>query len=72
MKLFIKAKPGAKTENIVKMSDTNFIISVKEPPVKGKANRAIRSALANYLSIAPSRLTIVSGYSSKQKVIEIV
>ena len=71
MKFFIKAKPGAKAENIIKKSETNFVISVKEPPARGKANRAIIRALARYLGLSPSKLTIVSGSSSKQKVIEI-
>lgn len=59
-------------EGVEKIDDTHFVVFVKEPPIQGKANRAIINALANNLGIAPSRLKIVSGHSSKQKIIEVV
>ena len=72
MKLFIKAKPGAKAEKIVKMSETNFKIAVKERPQNGKANAAILRALAGHFKIAPSRLKIISGSTAHNKIIEIL
>jgi uncharacterized protein YggU (UPF0235/DUF167 family) len=33
MKITIKAKPDSHEEKIEKISDTEFIVSVKEPPV---------------------------------------
>jgi uncharacterized protein YggU (UPF0235/DUF167 family) len=44
---------------------------VKEPPEKGKANDAIRNALAVYFKTGSSFVKIVSGYSSRNKIIEI-
>jgi uncharacterized protein YggU (UPF0235/DUF167 family) len=76
MKVFIKAKPNAKLPGgypkVEKIDDLNYIVSVREPPVKGKANEAIRNALAIYFKVASSRVKIVSGYSSRSKIIEIV
>ncbi len=72
MKIFVKAKPLARIESIEKIDETNFIVSVKEPPVEGKANRAIIRALADYFKIAPSRIRLTSGFSSKQKTFEIL
>jgi len=72
MKIFIKAKPSAKEEKIGKISETNFIVWGKEPPIKGQANRAIIRALASYFKVAPSKINLVSGFSSKQKVFEIL
>ena len=54
-----------------KFSKTKFVVSVKEPPEKGKANEAIRNALAVYFKIGSSCVKIVSGYSSRNKIIEI-
>lgn len=71
MKIFVKAKPLAKEESIKKIDDVNFIVAVKEPPVRGLANAAITRALAEYFNVALSRVRIVSGFSSKQKVFEI-
>lgn len=71
MKIFVKAKPNSKNESIKKLSETNFEICVKEPPVKGQANAAIILALARHFKISPSRFKITSGYTSRLKTIEI-
>lgn len=72
MKFFIKVKSGAKEAKIKKISETNFEIWVKEPAKDGKANRAVVEALAEYLKISKSRFEIISGKTSKQKIIEII
>lgn len=72
MKIFVKAKPNAKEEKVEKNNDIHFIVSVKEPPIQGKANAAIVKALAGYFNIAPSAINLISGFSSKQKVFEIL
>ena len=71
MRIFVKAKPGAGEERIEKIDASNYIISVKEPPVKGRANLAITRALAKYFNIKPYNVKIVSGYASRNKIIEI-
>lgn len=72
MKIFVKAKPLFKEEKIEKIDEINFIIAVKEPPIDGKANRAIARALASHFDVVPSRVNLVSGFSSKQKVFEVL
>ena len=72
MKIFVKAKPNSKKEFVEKISETNFVVAVKELPIKGKANQAIVKALADFMGIAPSRLKIISGAASRQKIIEII
>lgn len=49
-----------------------FKVSVKEPPMQGKANVAITKALAEYFKVSNSQVKLVSGLSSKQKVFEIL
>lgn len=71
MKLFVKAKPGMREEYVEKIDDTHFEVFVKEPPLKGRANDGIVRALAKHFAIAPSRVRIISGYTSRQKIIEI-
>ena len=72
MRIFVKAKPSAKKEEIVQVDDANFVVSVKEPPVKGLANMAIIRALADFFDCPKENIKIISGYTSRQKVIEIV
>ena len=71
MKIFVKAKPAAREEKVEKVDENNFIVSVKEPPVQGRANFAISQALANYFKIPNYQVKLLSGFSSKQKVFEI-
>lgn len=52
--------------------ETHFIVAVKEPPIQGRANAAIIRALADYFGLAPSRVRIISGHTSRQKIIEIL
>ena len=72
MKIFVKVKPLAKEEKIEKIGEINFIVAVKEPPKDGKANRAIAKVIASYFNISSSRVNLISGFSSKNKVFEIL
>lgn len=69
MKIFVKVKPAAKKDMVEKNDDSHFIVSVKEPPKDGKANQAVIKLLAEYFGINQSRVKIISGYASKQKII---
>ncbi len=71
MKIFVKAKPNSKEEKIKKLSETNFEICVKEPPVRGLANAAIVAALARHFGVPFSSVKIISGHTSRQKIVEI-
>lgn len=71
MRIFVKAKPGAKEAYVEAQDATHIMVSVVEPAQEGKANRAIVRALAQHLGIVPSRIEIVSGAAAKRKVIEI-
>jgi len=71
MKIFVKAKPSAKKQNIEKIDDSHFVISVKEPPVQGLANKAVLKNLADYFGIPQENVRIISGFTSRQKIVEI-
>jgi uncharacterized protein (TIGR00251 family) len=71
MKIFVKAKPSAREENVEKLDETHFVVAVTEPPVKGLANAAIAKALARYFSVSSVSVRLVSGFSSRQKIFEI-
>ena len=48
MKIFVKAKPDSNENKVEKIDDSNFVVSVKDPPVQGRANRAIVKILSEY------------------------
>lgn len=72
MRIQVKAKPQAKEEKVEQIGEHEFAVSVKEPPREGKANRAILSALATHFKVPVSAIRLVSGFSSKQKVFDIL
>ena len=72
MRINIKAKPAAWEEKVERIDENNFVVTVKEPPVEGRANVAIIKVLADYFQIAPSQVRLVSGFASRQKVFEII
>ena len=71
VKINVQAKPSAKEETIEKLDDTHFVISVTEPPIQGRANRAIIALIANYFNIKSYQVQLISGATSKQKVFEV-
>ena len=71
MKIFVKARPRAKEEKVEKIDESNFVVSVKEPPVQGRANTAISRVLAEYFKVSNFQVRLIFGFSSKQKVFEI-
>jgi hypothetical protein len=72
MKLFVKVKTKSADPGVEKISESEFIVRVKELPVKGKANEAVEKAIAEYLGIASWRVKIVSGATSKNKILSVV
>jgi len=72
MKVFVTAHPGAKEEKVEAIDDTHFRISVKEPPLKGRANEAVIKAIAGHFKVAPSRVRIVAGRASRNKMLEVL
>lgn len=72
MKIFVTAKPGSKEVYVEKVDDTHFVVSVKEPPIQGRANTAIIGLLSEYFGMRKSQIRILSGYTSRQKTIKIL
>ena len=71
MKITVRAIPNAKK---VEVEERDGILRVKInlPPVEGKANKRLIEVLAEYFSIPKSRIKIIRGGSSKNKIIEIL
>jgi len=70
MKINIRIKPRSKRPKVEKTAD-GYTVYVSEPPVENKANIALVEALSDHLNIPKSRIRIVSGLRSKNKIVEI-
>ncbi len=71
MRIFIKVKTNSAKPGIEKMDENNFVVRVKESPIKGMANEAVMNALAEYFKAANWRVKIIGGITSKNKIVEI-
>ena len=71
MKIFIKTKPQSKEIKVEKIDVTHFVVSVKEPPEKGKANEGVRRALADHFGISKSEVEILAGHTARSKIVKI-
>ncbi|PYK40585.1 MAG: hypothetical protein DME49_00075 [Verrucomicrobia bacterium] len=63
--------PNAKENEVVGRHGVAIKVKLRAPAVKGKANAALRSFLAEELNISESRITLASGQKSREKLIRI-
>lgn len=71
MKILIIAHPNSRKPRVEKDLLGTINVYVGEPPLEGKANNAVREALAQYLNKRKSEVILVSGEKSKNKVFEV-
>jgi uncharacterized protein len=67
----VKVKPNSKSPKIVEEEDGSLTVHLKSPPVNGKANEELIKALADKYDVTKSCITIKSGFTSRQKLVEI-
>jgi uncharacterized protein (TIGR00251 family) len=67
----VKVKPNAKTERVEVQPDGSLLVSVKAPPVDGKANEAVVRAVATHFGVPRASVEIARGASGRLKVLEI-
>ncbi len=65
----IKVQPRASKDEITGLQGDALKIRVTAPPVDGEANEACIRFIARKLGIAPSRVTIVSGHTGRNKTV---
>jgi len=70
MRIQVRVKPGSKREEVSCEGDS-FTVKVKEPAKEGGANQAVIKLLAEHFSVPKSQVRILSGFKSRNKVIEI-
>ena len=72
MKLSIHLKPNSRHhEEVVVGDDGVLTIYTKAPAIEGRANLAAVKLLAKHFGVAPSKVKLVRGATSKYKVFEV-
>ncbi len=67
----LKVIPNAPKDAIVGWEEERLRVKIRAVPEKGQANRHLLRFLAEQLKIAPSRLSIASGETSRLKRVRI-
>ena len=71
MKINIKVLPRSSQNKIVgKMPDGTIKIKLKAPPVDGEANKKLIELLSKEWGIAKSKIKIIKGLTSRNKIVE--
>ena len=72
MKISIHIKPNSRHhEEVVKNDDDTLTVYIKAPAIEGRANAAAIKLLAKHFKVAPSKVKLVRGATSKYKIFEI-
>lgn len=69
-RLAVRVTPGARSEAL-EIVDGRLLAKVRAKPEDGKATAAVFELLAEALSIAPSRLHLLRGATSREKLIQL-
>jgi len=70
-RLRLRVLPGARRTEIAGRHGDGWKVRVAAPPENGRANDAVRRLLAERLDLPRSAVTIVSGHTAREKVVEL-
>jgi uncharacterized protein (TIGR00251 family) len=68
MRIIVDVKAESREEGVEKIDDCHYLVRIKEPRKKGKANVAVLKLLKKYLG---KQVSLVSGATSTTKIIEV-
>ncbi|MBC2664521.1 DUF167 domain-containing protein [Novosphingobium flavum] len=69
-RLAVRVTPGAKSEGL-ELVGGRLLAKVRAKPEDGKATEAVRTLLAAALELAPSRLDLLRGATSREKLFRV-
>lgn len=72
VRVSIKAVPGARRDEIAGMVGGRLKVRVSAPAEGGRANTAICAVVATAVGVRARDVRVISGQSSREKVVEIV
>jgi uncharacterized protein YggU (UPF0235/DUF167 family) len=67
-RLALRVTPGARSEGL-ELAEGRLLAKVRAKPEDGKANAAVIDLVAKGLGVAPSRLVLLRGATSRDKVL---
>lgn len=71
MRIVVKVKVNARQNLVEKIDDGDYLVHTTAIPVDNRANQMVIELLSEYFGIAKSRMRIIRGATTKEKVIDI-
>lgn len=71
VEISVRVHPNAARNEVVGVTDGIWQVRVSAPPVKGKANQELITLLSRLLGVGKSRIDIIRGHTTRNKVIAI-
>lgn len=71
MRLSIKVIANAKENKILEESEGKFKVYLREKAINGRANKALIELLSDFFGTKKSRIRIVRGLKSREKIVEL-
>lgn len=72
IRLRVYVRPGTKKDAVLGTHGEELKVDIASPPVRGAANDALKRFFADVLSISPSQVEIISGRTSRHKMIRVM
>ena len=72
MRISVRVTPNAREASVLKVGEASFEVRVDERAIGGLANKRLLELLSRHFKVPKSRVWIVSGARSRDKVIEVV
>jgi uncharacterized protein YggU (UPF0235/DUF167 family) len=72
MKIFIRARPNSSEIKIEKFGENRYLVFLKASAEDNEANIELLKVMGKYLGIPSTKIQIIAGATSKDKILEIV
>ncbi len=72
MLINVHVTPNSKEANVTKLDESNFEARIDERAEEGQANKRLIEILSKYLNVPKSRIRIVKGIKSRDKIVEVL
>ncbi len=71
VKIPLKVIPGAPKDEIVGWRGSDLTVKITAPPVEGRANEHLRRYLAGVFGVSPVDVSLLTGATSRRKIVQI-
>ena len=72
MLIQVHVTPNSRRATVTKVGELSFEVKVDEKAIDGKANKRLLELMSRHLGVPKSKIAIVRGAKSRDKVLEVV